>query len=278
MGFTQQQQLFHATPRREEEAAAAPVVKEEEEASSWDSLYFVPVGIAFAVPAINYEWYLVNEETQLAACFVAFTAIVYKQFGGAIHDMLEEDGKRIVEEHNKAEDQVLSILKEKYDDVKGQETIVQDAQDIYALKVETYKKLNSAGQIKPQHDFKAQIEKVLAVLKVEETNALEKGKVELMTEATAAVTDKLLTTKKLQKACLDNAILKLKGTGGATDPVKDTFLEFFQWKAGEAKKVDEKAELAEKRAAIITKMNAVAANEKFFFEFDASGKPKMTTA
>lgn len=267
-------QNFHATTKREDEVAT-PAPETPPAASSWDPIYSVPLGIAFAVPAINYEWYLVNEETQLAACFIAFTAIVYKQFGGTIYDMLEEDGKRIVEEHNKAEDQILSILKEKHDDVVGQATIVQDAKDIMALKVATYEKLNAAGQIKPKHDFKAQIEKILAVLQAEEASSVEKAKVALMEEATAAVTQKLLSTKSLQKACLDDAIKKLKGSGGGADPVKATYLDFFKSKAAEAKKVDEKAELAANRASIITKMNAVAANEGFFFEFDSSGKPKM---
>jgi hypothetical protein len=52
---------FHTTlPRRKEEVAAV-----EEKKSSFDSLYALPLGIAVAIPAIHYEWYLVNEETQV---------------------------------------------------------------------------------------------------------------------------------------------------------------------------------------------------------------------
>jgi hypothetical protein len=32
----------------------------------WDPLYAVPIGITFAIPAIHYEWYLINEETQVS--------------------------------------------------------------------------------------------------------------------------------------------------------------------------------------------------------------------
>ena len=53
---------FHASIRREEEAKAEETPAKS---SSWDPIYAVPIGIAFAVPAINYEWYLVNEETQV---------------------------------------------------------------------------------------------------------------------------------------------------------------------------------------------------------------------
>jgi hypothetical protein len=271
-------QTFHATTKREDEAAPVAAVKtppSAESTSGWHPIYAVPLGIAFAVPAINYEWYLVNEETQLAACFIAFCALVYKNFGGVIHDILAEDGKRILQEHNKVEDEILGILKAKRDDLLMQANVVQDAQDIHALKVETYEKLNAAGKIKPQHDFKVQIEKLLTMIKFEEANRVEKQKVDLMAEATQSVTNKLLTTKALQKACLDNAIAQLKGGAAGTDPVKQTFIDFFKFKQEEAKKIDEKAEMAEARAALITKLNATASNEGFFFRFDATGKPMM---
>jgi Mitochondrial ATP synthase B chain precursor (ATP-synt_B) len=271
-------QTFHATTKREDEAApvlAAAKPPAVESSSGWDPIYAVPLGIAFAVPAINYEWYIVNEETQLAACFIAFVALVYKNFGGVIHDVLAEDGKRILLEHNKVEDEILGILKAKRDDLLFQANVVQDAQDIQALKVATYEKLNAAGQIKPQHDFKAQIEKLLTMIKFEEATRVEKQKVDLMTEATQAVTTKLLSTKTLQKACLDNAIAQLKGGAAGTDPVKQTFIDFFKYKQEEAKKIDEKVEMAEARAGLITKLNATASNEGFFFRFDAAGKPMM---
>jgi hypothetical protein len=249
------------------------VSKPEEPEGSWDPLYSIPLGIAFAVPAINYEWYLVNEETQLAACMIAFTSLVYKQFGGVIHDMLTEDGKRILAEHNKVEDQVINILEDKRQDIVMQERVVQDAKDIKALKEETYEKLNAAGKIKPQHEFKSQIERILHLMETEETSMTEKGKIALMEEATAAVTNKLLTDKKLQKSSLDNAIATLTGKKGAKDPVKEAYLAFFKAKA--SSKVDEAAEKKAARENVVTKLNAAAANEGFFFRFDPDGKPKM---
>ena len=52
---------FHASlPRAKEEEAVV-----EAKSSSWDPLYGLPLGIALAIPAIQYEWYLVNEETQV---------------------------------------------------------------------------------------------------------------------------------------------------------------------------------------------------------------------
>jgi hypothetical protein len=62
------QQLFgfHSTARREEEA------KEEKPVTAGDDgfmgtglshLYAIPIGVAFAVPAIEFEWFVFNEET-----------------------------------------------------------------------------------------------------------------------------------------------------------------------------------------------------------------------
>jgi len=53
---------FHASAKREDEAKPAPT---EGGGGWWDPAYAIPLGIAFAVPALNYEWYLVNEETQV---------------------------------------------------------------------------------------------------------------------------------------------------------------------------------------------------------------------
>lgn len=264
---------FHASSRNEDAVKDVSNPETPATSSSWDPLYAIPLGIAFAVPAINYEWYIVNEETQLAACMIAFTAIVYKQFGGVIQNALEEDGKKILEEHNKVEERMIAMLEEKREDILLQSNVVQDAKDVLALKVETYERLNEIGKIKPQHELKAQVERALSVLAAEEANALEKAKVELMAEATTAVREKLFTDKKLQKASLDSAIAQLTGAGSATDVVKDTYMDFFKTK--KATKVDEAAELKAARENIVTRLNSIASIEGFFFRFDADGKAKL---
>ena len=53
---------FHASLPTSKEEEAAPVATSS---GLWDPLYALPLGIALAVPAIHYEWYLVNEETQV---------------------------------------------------------------------------------------------------------------------------------------------------------------------------------------------------------------------
>lgn len=265
---------YHASRKREDETNPADAGKTEEK-GFWDPVYSIPVGIAFAVPALQYEWILINEETQLAACFIAFTAIIWKQFGGTIKEALESDGKRIIEEHNKVEDEIIGMLQDKVDDIKMQSRIVQDAEDIKALKIQTYEKLNAAGQVKPQYEFKHQIERMLNIVEAEEVNVREKAKHAMMEEATAKVMSEFATNDALKKKSLANAIATLKGGKSSGDPVKETYLKYFQDKAAAAKKIDEKAETNAARANIITKLNAIAKSEGFFFEFGPDGKPKM---
>jgi hypothetical protein len=189
---------------------------------------------------------------------------------------LEEDGKRLLAEHNAVEDQVIAELTKSIEEVEQQGSIVQDYQDVKALKIQSYEQLNAAGKIKPQYEFKHQIERLLALMATEETNMMEKAKLSLMDKATASVTEQFLTQKSLKKTALDGAIAQLKNSKSAGgDPVKSAYLKFFQDSAAAAQKMDDASETKAARENMITKLNAVAKNEGFFFEFDAQGKPKM---
>ena len=72
---------FHASAKREEDATAKSAAPVEESKggllgtglSEWFAL---PVGVAAAVPLIKFDWYVINEETQLLAVFLAFCVTV----------------------------------------------------------------------------------------------------------------------------------------------------------------------------------------------------------
>jgi hypothetical protein len=162
--------------------------------------------------------------------------------------------------------------------MKLTENIVNDYKDVYDLTEASYAKLNEAGKIKPQHDLKAQMEKMLNMIAVEEQSSYEKAKVAMMSEATAAVMKEFTTNDALKKAALDSAMAKLLGKGGqgASDPVQGAFVKFFQDKAKAAKATDDGSEEKAARASMLAKMNAIAENEKMYFRFDeTTGKPTM---
>ena len=212
---------------------------------------------------------------QLASTFVAFCVVAYTKGGAAIANGFKEEADAMLKIQNEAEEQVIAKMEENLEYMKITENIVTDYQDVFDLTKQSYEKLNAAGKIKPQHQLKAQVEKVLGMIAVEEQNSYEKAKVAMMAEATEAVNAKFLSDAALQKAGLDSALAKLAGKNTAEDPVQKTFMTFFQEKAAAAKKADASAELKDSRATIIAKMNAVAENEGFYFRFDATGQPKL---
>jgi len=269
---------FHASARREEEAKAEALPVESKGGlfgtglSEWFAL---PIGVAAAVPMIKLEWYVINEETQLLAVFLAFCVTLYTQGGDAIYKALDEKAVNLLKEHTEAEEKVIAALEHKLEYLKANQNMVNDFEAINAIRSATYEKLNAAGAIKPQHDFKAQVERMLNMIAHEEASVTEKTKVALMSEATASVTEKFSSDKALKKAALDAAIAKLKGGKTGADPVQAAFVQFFKDKAAAAKASKDDSEEKAQREAMIAKMNAVAKNEGFFFEFDAQGAPKM---
>lgn len=269
---------FHASARREEEAKAEALPVESKGGlfgSGLSEWFALPIGVAAAVPLIKLEWYVVNEETQLLAVFLAFCVTLYSQGGDAIYKALDEKAVNLLKEHTAAEEKVIEALETKLEFLKANQNMVNDFEAINAVRAATYEKLNAAGAVKPQHDFKIQVERMLNMIAQEETSVTDKTKIALMSEATATVTEKFSSDKALKKAALDAAINKLKGGKAGVDPIQAAFVQFFQDKAAAAKaSKDDSAEKAQ-REAMIAKMNAVAKSENFFFQLDASGTPKM---
>lgn len=241
--------------------------------SEWLAL---PVGMAAAVPLLKFDWYVVNEETQLAACFVAFCVIAYTQGGDAIHAALDERAKTILKEQNEDEEEVVASLEKLITHLEGHRETPDLMKQMNDMRLEAYEKMNTAGAIKPKHDLKVQIERMLNMIAAEEASNAEKTKTALMSEATAHVSNQFLSEKALKKAALDSAIANIKGTATeASDPVKDAFVKFFKNKSAALSKRKDDTEEKAQRAALLAKANSVAENEGYFFRFDDNGVPKI---
>jgi len=282
--FSALQTLHYHSTRQNEEAAAVPAEKLPSEVvkseggllgtglSNWFAL---PIGMALAVPAIKFEWLIINEEFQLAAVFVAFCVTCYTQAGDAIHKSLEEKGDAILKEQNEVEDKVIEALGKQLTLLKSNANIVEDFEAINAIREDSYVKLNEAGKIKPLHDFKGQMEKMLSMIAQEESSVSEKLKAELLQNATLEVHKQFASSKQLKKTALESAIAAIKGDKKVSDPVQDAFAAYFQKTAKAITAEDAKKEEKEQLSALIGKMNSIAKNEGFMFELDATGAPKM---
>jgi len=239
-------------------------------------LFVLPVGIALAIPAVSLEWFAINEETQLMACFVAFCVTAYTQGGDAIKKSLDESAQALLKEHNEVEKEVINGIKGTIEAFKGQLGAPDLYKEINQIREETYVKLNAVGAVKPKHDLKADVERMIDLIANEEESVAEKMKTSLMAEATAAVSEQFASSKALKKNALESAIAAIKGSDVASkaDPVKAEFVKFFKAKATEAKKSSDAEEAAQK-SALIEKMNTLARTEGLLFELDASGKPQL---
>jgi len=184
----------------------------------------------------------------------------------------------MLKEHNDAEEKVIAALETKRDFLKTNQNMVVDFEAINAMRAEGYESLNAAGTVKPLHDFKTQMERVLNMIVQEEASSKEKTKTALMEEATTAVRTQFTSSKALKKAALTAAIAQIKGdvSSGDTDPVRNEFVEFFKSKGAAIAKADDGSEAKMQREAIVAKINAVAKSEGFFFEFGADGVPKVS--
>ena len=212
---------------------------------------------------------------QLAACFICFCGVVYHNFGTAIKDFLEEDGKQILANTNAVEDANIANIQAAIADLKSQQGLVEQLEAMNELQAATYAKMNETGKVKPLYGFKAQVEKLLAVIAAEEAASQEKAKMTMMDEATAAVKVSFASNQDLKKKSLANAVAILKGSKPESSPVKEAYLDFFAQKKAAAEGIDEATEIQASRDNLITKLKTVAMTDKFYFHFDAEGKPKM---
>ena len=80
-------------------------------------------------------------------------------------------------------------------------------------------------------------------------------------------------TKEEQREALYEEIMKLYHE--SNDNASDNATMEWAVCVMDAAKIDEAAEIAEQRKAIITKLNTVAMTDKMYFDFGADGKPKM---
>merc|ERR1712232_494624 len=218
--------------------------------SEW---YALPIGIAAAIPAIKFEWYVINEETQLAAVFIAFCVAVYNSGGDAIYKFLDERSQIILKEHNKTEDKVIEALQLKLDFLKANQNMVHDFENINSIREQAYANLSAAGAIKPKHDLRYQIERVLNMIISEEAISTEKTKLVLMDEAISAVEAKFSKSKQLKKSALDAAIATIHGKKVTDeDPVQMSFVQFFKEKATIASKAVDESEETSQRSVLIS--------------------------
>jgi len=214
-------QFFHAGVVRREEK------KDEAAASSFGSIvsdwrFGLPLGMTLAVPALSQKWIVLSEETQLLACFILFSSLLYTQAGGAISKSFEEKTAAIMAEHAAIEDANVAAVKALVDTHKTRQAILEEAKALYAGQSEMVDTLLKAKSAELKHAYRADIQQKLDQLVLMEDAAKADLKSSMAAFATEAVTKKFAEDKKLKTTALDSAINVLGGAK-ADDPVSDMF-------------------------------------------------------
>jgi|Dee2metaT_7_FD_contig_71_136757_length_1035_multi_4_in_0_out_0_1 hypothetical protein len=169
-----------------------------------------PVGLALGIPFVWNEWYIMNEETQLVACFMAFCGAMYNAVNPAVASYFDEQQESILKELQKSEELQIKLLKEKISMKQVELTLVDDIAFLNTATDEAAKKLEESCYLQLRHSYRDRYAKWLdAIVSTEKT--AKKEEIDVFIEATSAgVIESFKTDAKLKKAALEQAIAILK--------------------------------------------------------------------
>lgn len=139
--------------QREEETKSIPPTSELR-ASLGDWKIMAPLSVAMGVAALSNEMYVVNEETQLAACFFLFCTCVYKYGGDAIGGFFDAKAQAILTEHNAAEDANIALAKQTLATHEDQLELVEDIHAVQAAHKEAVQLMCKVEAAKLRHEIR----------------------------------------------------------------------------------------------------------------------------
>mgnify|MGYP000105839977 CR=1 FL=1 len=213
--------------------STAPAATEEKKEdggflANLSPLYAIPTGIILGIPIIQNEVLILNEETQLVACFAAFVITAYTKGGDAIAASLNEKAQAIQKEHNLIEDAQIEAVQSVIDGHKKRLTLASDLEAINATSESIAVLANKAYGEKLRHVKTDDVERQLNAIYTKEQQSLDRLTGDLSSAATSAVRASFANDQKAQQVALDNAIAQLQGKEVKSDPIQKAFSTFFK--------------------------------------------------
>lgn len=187
-----------------------------------DWRFALPLGMTLAVPAFSQEWIVLSEETQLLACFIMFSSLLYTQAGAAISKSFEEKTAAIMAEHAAIEDANIQAVKALVATHRTRKAILEEAKALHTAQAEMVQTLLDAKSQELKHAYRADVQAKLDQLVLMKEAQAAELKLAVADYATAAVAAQFAEDKKLKANALDSAIAALSG-GAREDPVADLF-------------------------------------------------------
>jgi hypothetical protein len=191
------------------------------------------------IPAVSTSMIIINEETQIAACFLTFLITVYTQAGDAIGKSLDDKTATILADHTRIDDLNVAAVAGVVAAHKNRLAIIKEMDAIAKLTVAKVDVVSMVAQQKVKYGVKSIIENQLTSMIAKEAILTETIQKNLARAAVATVTADFEASKTAKASALDAAIATLKGGAAAkdaVDPIQKMFVDFFKANAIDAKK------------------------------------------
>lgn len=222
--------LHTSAPRSEEDkAATAPSPLSQGLLNQYgldDWKITAPLAAALSIPLLSKGVYVLNEESQLAACFFLFCTSVYKFGGEAIASYFDARSAAILSEHNAVEDANIQLAKETMETHKAMLNIHEDIAAVAEAHKAAVELMCEVQSYKLRHKTRETFVKNLESIRQIESSynfELQKAMVATSTKNVRALLEK--GDKKVKEAAFKNAIdvLSQVDTGDKEDDVAALF-------------------------------------------------------
>jgi hypothetical protein len=181
--------------------------------SDWK--FALPFGLILAIPALGHEVIVLNEETQLVACFILFCSTMYTQVGGMAASALDETSAEVKKEMEAVDDNMLVGLK---DSIAANEKLLGLESDVKALHALIDDMTAAQAEVlaaTDKHTLRGDVVRKLESLVALEDAATAALRTRMMTAIKTDVANQFASDKKTKDAALDQAIKVLSGGEGA---------------------------------------------------------------
>jgi len=205
----------------------------------------LPIAFLCAIPLLEHQVLVLNEEVQLLGCFMVFAGTVYTQFGDVIGKALDAKQEAVIAEHNAKEAIQITATRAALAKHQSMLTTIEDMKMIYATQDELLEKLAKARFFEAQYELRNDTLKAMDFM----ANQLEQNKQaaqsKLASEATRAVLSEIEQNKELKSQALTEALNTIAdpSKGGSEDFIGKLYSKQFKKLAADASRPDKETKI-----------------------------------